>query len=109
VQQVPDFPSYENMLAALVTDETNSFYTTLHGIIWRFAASRFGLSGSEMNKKLLVEKMDQAQLPPGLANRLLRILEECEAGMYTGARLLHDRKSMLDDIKEVFGKIRSVK
>jgi hypothetical protein len=91
---------------ALVTDESGKFYSTLHGIIWQFATEQFDLSGSRMNKKLLAARMEEAGIPASLTANLFRTLEECETGMFTNARLTHDREAMLKGVKEVVEKIR---
>jgi BatD DUF11 like domain len=102
-------PSVENLLEpayADISSEGNQFYSTLRSIIWKYVAGQFFLSGSEMNKHTLIIKMNEANLHETCSDRLFRILEECEAGMFTNASLLHDRQGMLSETMKVLEDIR---
>lgn len=102
-------PSVESLLEpayTVIASEGNQFYSSLHNIIWKFVVGHFLLAGSEMNKYTLADKMKEADLDEQCSDRLFRILEDCEAGMFTNASLLHDRHSMLSETRKVLEEIR---
>jgi|CXWL01.1.fsa_nt_gi hypothetical protein len=110
IQHESAAPSIESLLEpayAAVSAEGNRFYSTLHGIIWKIVARQFSLAGSEMSKQKLAAKMNDANVAGNIAGSLFRILEECEAGMFTNASLLYNKHSMLSDAKELLEHIRS--
>ncbi len=113
LQQVPAIaaqPSIDNLLEpayAAVSAEGNQFYSVLHGIIWKFAAEQFNLSGSEMNKQMLADKMNEANVVADISLNLFHVLADCEAGMFTNASLLNDKQSMLEETKEILEKVRT--
>jgi hypothetical protein len=91
---------------AVVSADSNKFYSVLHGIIWKITGEDFKLSGSEMNKQLLANRMDEAKVDNDVSDKLFQILEKCEIGMFTNASLSDDKKAMLSEVKEVLEKIR---
>lgn len=84
--------------------DDKSFYQSLQAAIWAFAAQRFGLSGSEMNKQLLSEKIGRATGAPQLSERLQKILFLCEAGTFTNASMGESREDLLQQVTEIFEK-----
>ncbi|MEO7982778.1 MAG: BatD family protein [Bacteroidota bacterium] len=92
---------------AVVSSGGSGFYSTLHGIIWKFAAEQFGLSGSEMSKQALIAKMQAANINSDITQSLFRVLELCEAGMFTSAELAADKYIVLQEAKEVLDKMSS--
>ncbi|MCY7309857.1 MAG: hypothetical protein LH619_03690, partial [Chitinophagaceae bacterium] len=113
MQQVPAIAaqsSIDNLLDpayTAVSTEGNQFYSVLHGIIWKYAAEQFNLSGSEMSKQRLSVKMKEANIDSHIAGNLFQLLEECETGMFTNASLLNDKQSMLEETKETLEKVRT--
>jgi hypothetical protein len=100
----PALPSAEDLLApvqSLVSKEDNRFYSALHNVIWKFVGERFGLSGSEMNKQMLVAKMNVAGIDSNITGRLFNVLEQCEGGMFTNASLEQDKQSVLSETKKI--------
>lgn len=95
-------PAYE-----VVQHEGCLFYSTLYDIIWKFAAVQFNLYGSEMNKETLAVKLEEAGIESDISGKLLLLLKECEAAMFTTASLINDRHSMLSETKKVFEDIRT--
>ena len=107
-QQEQVLPSVENLLEPayeMVSDEGNRFHSILHGIIWKFAAEQFLLSGSEMSKQILSARMSEVHINGNIIERLFKIIEQCETGMFTNASLTDDKKSILVQAKEVLESI----
>ncbi len=113
LQQAPviaEQPSIESLLEpanAAVSEEGDQFYSVLHGIIWKFAAEQFNLSGSEINKQMLADKMNGANVAADISGNLFHVLTDCEAGMFTNASLLNDKQSMLAATKDILEKVRA--
>ncbi len=107
-QQESTLPSVESLLEPAynaVVEEDNSFYSILHGILWKFSGEKFNLSGSEMSKQVLVAKMNEASISRDITENLFQVLEQCEAGMFTTANLSDDKQSILLQAKEVLEKM----
>ena len=109
-QQVQELASTESLLEsayAALPEEGNKFYSILHGIIWKFAAVHFDLSGTEMNKEALAAKMNLVDVGDDVKEKLFQILNQCEVGMFTDAILENDKEVVLTQSKQVLEKIRS--
>ena len=89
-------PARESMLT-----QDRSFYTNLQTAVWQFAAQRFGLSGSAMNKKELLTVMNRQMGNATLGEQLIRVLETCEAGMFTQALTGADWQLLLEQTREL--------
>lgn len=112
VREEQRIPSVENLLepaAAVVSAEGNGFYSILHSIIWKFTGQKFGLSGSEMSKQVLADKMKESDIESSITEKLFLVLKRCETGMFTAASLQDDKHSMLLQAKEILEKINSAK
>lgn len=107
VEQKPAPPSFENLLepayAAILTGD-HRFYSILQGILWKYAAEKFNLSGSEMNKQELAVKMNTAGLDDITKTAVMNILTYCEAGLYTTADLQEDKAMLLGSAVAVLKK-----
>ncbi len=93
----------EPAIIALEGDD-KTFFRALQSSVWTFAAAQFGIPGSLMNKKQLSEKMDSLLLDTTLSQTLLEVLEKCEAGIFTNARLEDDRMELLQRVRTVMDK-----
>jgi hypothetical protein len=89
------------------TTDGNNFYSILHQAAWKFLSQRFQLQGSEMNKQVLAGKMNEAGIATNTTNELLKILQECEAGMFTQAEPEEDKNELLDRMKKLLENINS--
>ena len=104
----PALASVDDLLVpaqGLISEEGNQFYPVLHSVIWKFAGEQFGLAGSEMNKQALAAKMNVTGFDSNVTDRLFRVLQQCEAGMFTNASLEEDKQSILSETKELLGAI----
>ena len=81
--------------------EDKSFYSTLHQCIWNYFRLNFDLSGSDMNKNSLKRKLKEKQINEGLITNVLDILQQCETGMFTNARLENDKMKLLKNSNEI--------
>lgn len=93
----------EPAIIALEADDI-TYFRALQSSVWAWAAAQFGLSGSLMNKRQLAEKMNSRLKDTTLSQTLLEVLEKCEAGIFTNARLEEDRMSLLQRVRAVMDK-----
>lgn len=108
VQQEKQLISIDNLLQPArdeVATEGNRFYSVLHGIVWKFAADKFHLSGSEMNKQTLAAKMDQENLSAEIKNEMLTVINDCETGLYTTADLEENKINLLSETNVLLKKL----
>jgi hypothetical protein len=89
----------------LLEAEDNSFYAALRSGIWQFISKKFDLSGSSMNKQSLSKVLAQHDVAAADQQSLLRILDACEEGLFTGAASAGDRKELLEETRTVLLKI----
>ncbi|MCG2617610.1 BatD family protein [Terrimonas sp. NA20] len=92
----------------LQADET-TFYTALRNAIWDFAGQQFGLTGSLMNKRALMQELDLRQVAEVDQQSILRILDTCETGMFTGASAITDKQQLLEETRHVMLKIAGLR
>jgi hypothetical protein len=85
---------------AATTADTKTFYTALHQAIWQFAAERFEMSGSEMNKTNLQEKFEANNIGAEESKFLINLIQECETSMYTTAIMEPDKEVLLQKTKK---------
>ncbi|MBN8878570.1 MAG: protein BatD [Sphingobacteriales bacterium] len=85
--------------------EGHSFYAALRTAIWQFSSQKFKLSGSSMNKRSLQEELQQANITYADQQELLRILDACEEGLFTGALETGNRKELLEETRHLLQKI----
>lgn len=106
-EQKPVCPSADELLQPAYSapaDSDKAFYQALQSAIWLFGMQRFGLSGSEMNKQVLSARMNNVTGETLLSGQLLKLLETCEAGIFTNASLGESRENLLQQAKEIFEK-----
>jgi hypothetical protein len=84
-----------------------TFYTALHKAIWQFAAAKFELSGSEMNKTNLQQQLITANANKEDCDFLIKLIEECETGMYTSDSMRPDEEVLIKKTKKCFENIDS--
>lgn len=101
---VPVLVSVSEVLAPLkdlAAAEPRIFYSALQSAVWEVLATRFGLSGSEMNKTALAAAVEIRTGNAALAVRLTSLLEICETGAYTGANLVPEQSQLLQETETV--------
>jgi len=89
----------------LLEAEEYSFYAALRTAIWQFSSQKFNLSGSGMSKWSLQEALQQANIAHPDQQELLRILDACEEGLFTGAMETGNRKELLEETRRLLLKI----
>ncbi|MBK5269476.1 MAG: protein BatD [Bacteroidia bacterium] len=92
---------------SLLSESVNSrdFFSSLHQSIWKFFNHYFDLSGSEMNKNILSEKLLEAGISEHLIIDTLQVLQQCETGMFTNVNLLNNNQEIFLKTRELFGEI----
>ena len=104
----PVIPAANNLLQPLKDIQASdhlTFYRTLHSLIWNLMSAEFGITGSQLNKQELAEKINSRLNERDSSVTLLSILSTCEAGIYTSASLDEDRESLLQETGELLKKI----
>lgn len=100
------YPSVDEVLQPaylLILAADKDFYAVVQQAIWKYISPRLSLSGSEMNKQALSQRMAEKNYSPVA---LLQVLEHCEAGMFTNASLEENKEALLEKVKTVLGEIR---
>ena len=101
-------PAAESLLQPLQDIQASdhpTFYRSLHSLIWNLLSAEFGITGSQLNKQELAEKINNRLNEGGSSVKLLSILSICEAGIYTSASLDDDRDVLLQETGEILKKI----
>lgn len=89
----------------LLQADEHAFYSALRKAIWDFSMQRFGLSGSSMNKRSLQQQLQNRGVASADQQSLLKILDTCEEGLFTGAASATDRAQLLDEARAVMLRI----
>jgi hypothetical protein len=87
--------------AGLLRDDDRKFYSALQQAAWRFFGHHFNLSGSGMDKKELVKELQKKGTNEGIIQRLIGILNTCEAGMFTSASMGVNKEALLRETREL--------
>jgi hypothetical protein len=90
----------------LVPAADKDFYTLLHRIVWNFLSEQFKLSGSELNKQTIYNRVNEWNSGSAIAGELLDILGKCEAGMFTNADMGENKEEVLAKVKMILEAIR---
>lgn len=104
----PALPSIQLLLAPAVAANAEGsplFFREIHQTIWAFLQQRFGFTGSEMNKQVVLSRMNDAGINSSISTQLMTILEQSEAGIFTNAIIDEDREVLLKTTKEVLENI----
>jgi hypothetical protein len=91
----------------LVPAEDNSFYRVLQRSTWDFFRQHFDFAGSDMRKETLAAKLRERKINPGLIERIMQVLQECETGIYTGLVQQENREQLLQDTKQALDEAHS--
>jgi BatD DUF11 like domain len=108
VQEKRTRPAIDDLLQPAYTsikEEPGIFYKNLHQGIWNFLHQFFGLAGSGMNKQWAQLAMQDAGIDAVTIQQLLDMLMQCEAGIFTNARLEDDKQALWQQSKEMLEKI----
>jgi len=100
------YPSVDEVLQPaylLIPAADKDFYAVVQQAIWKYISPRLSLSGSEMNKQVLSQRMAEKNYSPVA---LLQVLEHCESGMFTNAALDENKEALLEKVKTVLGEIK---
>jgi hypothetical protein len=92
--------------AAIPLDD-KSFYKALSHAIWSYISLRMSVSGSEMNKTAITNIFTGKGIEPALADELVKILHQCEAGVYTTATIHTDKTELLNRAKKLLKEIEN--
>jgi len=104
----PALPSIQSLLAPAVAanaEGSPAFFREIHQAIWNFLQQRFGFTGSEMNKQVVLTRMNAAGINSSISTQLMSILEQSEAGIFTNAIIDEDREVLLNTTMEVLENI----
>ena len=85
----------------LLQADDQIFYTSLQHSICNYFSFHFDLMGSKMNKENIATKLKESKVDEVLIDDVKNILQQCEAGIFTNARLKADKERLLVKTKDV--------
>jgi hypothetical protein len=96
-------PSIDEVLApanSMIHAGEKDFYNSLHQCIWDFFVIHFQLSGSDMKKETVADKLGNNVVSREAVTKIQDILGQCENGMYTGVSFDTDKNKLMGETKE---------
>ena len=81
---------------ALLLANDKSFYAELDRSIWNYLGMKFHISGSDMNKHLLIYKLNNAGVKEETISEVLSVLEKCEMAIYTDVSFENDAAALIE-------------
>jgi hypothetical protein len=108
--QSMESPTAEEMLqpAYRAMEKNDShFYDILQKAIWDYLGVTLNLSGSGMNKQDLQKALETKHLSKAQSERILGILQECEAAAFTKAEFIHDKADLLTRTKSALNQVKN--
>lgn len=100
--------SIEEMLLPLtwlINSDNKSYCRELNYFFWKYFNRKLQISGSEMNKVFLAEKLRTAGVEISLIDELISLLQQCETGIYTDANSMADKEIFLEQAKHLLLKL----
>lgn len=85
--------------------DDKTFYAALRMATWSFLSSRFDLSGSGLNKQLVQSRMKGKGLDDDRVTKVLQLLDQCDAGIFTNAELGNNREKLITETQRLFEEI----
>ncbi len=101
-------PAIDEILASakdLVSGDPKAFYASLHQCIWNYLTIHFGLSGSEMNKKSLLDKLTGRRVNIADISDIISLLEQCETGIFTNVAMQESNEAVFEKGRNMLRKI----
>jgi len=103
----PSVPEWLAPARLMLDAPGKNFYITLNKSVCSWLADRYGLAGSDMNRETIGKVILRAGNNPEMANRLMRILDQCQQGTYTQAALNADRKTLLENTEALLLQLKA--
>ena len=88
--------------------DDKNFYSSLQQSIWQFFNDHFNLSGSEMNKNVLLLKLTGRGIDKKLLTEVDDLLQVCERGMFTNANPGRDKETLLKQTRLLMEEINQL-
>ena len=85
-------------------DETISekeFYSGMHQTIWMYVGETFDLSGTEMNKSFLINRVRESANSESICYELLELINYFERAMFTNINVKENRAELIDRTKSI--------
>ena len=109
VTKKPDHPSldetFHTVELKLASDEKH-FFASLEQALWNFFQQRLSLTGSELNKCIIRRSLALKGISTDEVNEILKVIELTQVGVYGDATLKVDRQQLLEQTKQVLGRIQ---
>lgn len=105
------FPSADVLLEPAETalaEGSPEFFSKLHQAAWTFLRQRLNISGTEMNKQVVTQRLVNAGAGEDVQKELMRVIELCETGIYTNAETGLDQSALLGDTRNVLHRLSAV-
>ncbi|HEV8285401.1 MAG TPA: BatD family protein [Chitinophagaceae bacterium] len=90
-----------------LSSENNFFYKELNQQMWNYFYDRFQLSGIQMNKNVLQTVLITKGIESNLVERLIDIIRQCEAGIYTKAEINLDKMKLFQNAQQILTTIEN--
>jgi hypothetical protein len=101
-------PSIELFLQAAINklnDSDHAFFLSLRQALWNFFAFQYQLKGSEMNRKTLIAEAKKNESDQHSVERLQRLLDECELGIFSGASVKADHERLINEARDLMERL----
>ena len=90
----------------LAQKNEKEFYSALARAIFGYVGDRFNIQAMGLTKEQLKEESTQKGLPEELLNRLLKIIDTCDAARFSPALVANvDTLQLLNETKDVLSKL----
>ena len=81
--------------------DSKGFYQAMGNQVWQFFSQKLSLTGSERNKRTLVQKLTAAGVGAEETATATGILSDCEMALYAPVHSASDTQLMLASSKEL--------
>ena len=96
------------MPASRVISKGNKvFYEELNQAIWNYFQNHFLDSGIQINKTELANILIQKGIKQGLVDKLIEIIHQCEAGIYTNVEMSLDKTELFQSTRQTLTAIEN--
>lgn len=105
-----NLPTVDEIFEAINNDDNNAndkFYAGLNQSTWKYLTQLYNLSGTEMNKNILIKKMKQTGNADELINEIAILLTQFETAAFTKIDTNENRMELIEKTKSVLKEIKS--
>ena len=102
-------PSIDDLFSPVTSENISirEFYQVMYHTTWKYLAVNYRLSGTEMNKTILTNKLEQYKNDALLITELTDMLNHFETAMFTNIGLQENRGALIAKIKYVLKQLKA--